>query len=189
MTPFLVGASYQFLSSGQYPLSNYAYTTPQLTCTINQMGRLAPSAGQEAFVSHLTFGAKPKISLAVQVTLLLYALFGHSALAEAANVTLKVVLPASNPGSVTATGGINCTPACSASYAAGTTVKLNAWPDGNSVFGGWSVGACGVSPTCAVTLNADTTVAATFNGPGGGGGSSSSSRSSRAPCRWNRSED
>jgi hypothetical protein len=126
-------------------------------------------------------------SLAARFALTLCAIFAHSAFAEAANVTLKVVLPTSNPGSVTAAGGINCTPACSASYAAGTTVTLYQWVDGSSIFGSWSVGSCGSARSCAVTLNADTTVTATFNGPngsvGGGiirGGSSSSASSTGA---------
>ena len=41
---------------------------------------------------------------------------------------------------------------------------LTETPDANMVFAGWSGGTCsGLATTCSVTMNADTTVNATFN--------------------------
>jgi hypothetical protein len=66
-------------------------------------------------------------------------------------------------------GGISCPGTCSASFGQGTVVTLTATPTGSfSVFGGWSgAPGCGASPTCSVTLNADTSVTATFDGSAG----------------------
>lgn len=61
-------------------------------------------------------------------------------------------------GSVSCNGG-----ACAGSYPEGATVTLTAAPDSGSTFAGWSGGGCSGSGSCAVTINADTTVAATFD--------------------------
>jgi hypothetical protein len=59
--------------------------------------------------------------------------------------------------------GIDCGTVCSASFNDGEVVTLTAQPDLNSVFSpGWSGGACTGTGTCIATLNADTTVTATF---------------------------
>ncbi len=58
--------------------------------------------------------------------------------------------------------GINCGVDCSEAYASGTSVTLTAIPDTGFVFGGWSGGGCSGTGTCIVTMNADTTVNATF---------------------------
>jgi alpha-tubulin suppressor-like RCC1 family protein len=65
-------------------------------------------------------------------------------------------------GGVTA-AGIQCAPDCSESYAAGTTVVLTATPDARSTFHGWTGCDTVSGPTCTVTVNAATTVTATFN--------------------------
>ena len=109
------------------------------------------------------------IAKIAKYSLLLGALFAHAALAEAAQYTLTVVLPTQNPGTVNAANGISCTPNCSASFPAGSVVTLYTQPDGDSVFGGWSDADCGGQSSCTVTMNADTIVSATFNGPGGVG--------------------
>lgn len=59
--------------------------------------------------------------------------------------------------------GINCGATCSESYAGGTVVTLTAAPTAGSTFAGWSGGGCAGIGTCDVTLNANTTVTATFN--------------------------
>jgi hypothetical protein len=61
-----------------------------------------------------------------------------------------------------APAGINCGATCSADYAGGTVVTLTATPSGGSTFAGWT-GGCTGTGTCVVTLNANTTLTATFN--------------------------
>jgi hypothetical protein len=73
----------------------------------------------------------------------------------------------SNPGTGSVTfspSGINCVATCSESFATGTAVNVTATPNVGSTFGGWS-GCDSVSgQTCIInSLNADTTVAVTFN--------------------------
>jgi murein DD-endopeptidase MepM/ murein hydrolase activator NlpD len=57
--------------------------------------------------------------------------------------------------------GINCGNTCSASFSQGSTLNLTATPAFNSIFTGWS-GACSVTGTCSVTMDADKTATATF---------------------------
>ncbi len=60
--------------------------------------------------------------------------------------------------------GINCGPACSASFASGTQVTLTATAGASSSFAGWTGGGCsGSSPTCTLTLSAAQQVTASFN--------------------------
>jgi len=49
-----------------------------------------------------------------------------------------------------------------APYNSGTVVTLTAAPAGGSTFSGWSGGGCSGTGSCVVTMNAATTVAATF---------------------------
>jgi hypothetical protein len=64
-------------------------------------------------------------------------------------------------GAITSTpSGISCGTTCSRSFPVGTNVTLNAAPNANFSFAGWS-GACS-GAACTVTMNADTAVAATF---------------------------
>jgi Divergent InlB B-repeat domain len=65
-------------------------------------------------------------------------------------------------GYVGGAGGIDCGPTCSASLQAGTAFSLVAVPDDGSTFGGWSGPCTGTGP-CALTVDADTTVTATFD--------------------------
>jgi hypothetical protein len=58
--------------------------------------------------------------------------------------------------------GIDCGPACSASFPNGTFVTLTANPAPGSVFAGWSGGGCSGTAPCTVTLSASTAVTATF---------------------------
>src|SRR5438445_4146132 len=81
-------------------------------------------------------------------------------------------------------GGISCGATCSAPYNSGTVVTLTAGAAGGSTFSGWSGGGCSGTGSCVVTMNAATTVAATFdptptflltvNKPGAGSGTVSS---------------
>jgi glycosyl hydrolase family 44/List-Bact-rpt repeat protein len=61
-------------------------------------------------------------------------------------------------------GQINCPAACSTTYGAGTSVTLTAVPGNGHSFGPWG-GACGgTATTCALTLNSNQSVTATFSG-------------------------
>ena len=71
------------------------------------------------------------------------------------SLTVNKVGPGS--GSVSCDGG-----ACASSYPEGTTVTLTAAADSGSSFTGWAGGGCSGTGNCVVTLNADTTVTASF---------------------------
>lgn len=77
----------------------------------------------------------------------------------------QFTLSISTAGSGTITSnpaGISCGQACSGSFDAGTTVILTANPSSGFVFAGWSGPACtGISP-CAVRMNSNVSVNATF---------------------------
>ncbi|MBI5405335.1 MAG: hypothetical protein HY976_03870 [Candidatus Kerfeldbacteria bacterium] len=73
---------------------------------------------------------------------------------------------------------INCGTNCSATFPAGTLVRLEAVPAAGYTFLGWSGGCTGLAE-CVVTLNTNTTVFALFSdgsGGGGGGGGSGTPR-------------
>jgi hypothetical protein len=77
--------------------------------------------------------------------------------------TLTVSKSGSGIGTITsADGGIVCGATCFASYTSGTVITLTANPAAGSLFAGWSGGGCSGTGTCMVTVNADTTVTATF---------------------------
>ncbi|MFN7955460.1 MAG: hypothetical protein U0610_27295 [bacterium] len=58
--------------------------------------------------------------------------------------------------------GINCGSACAANFAPGTLVTLTATPASGQKFSGWSGGVCTGTAPCQVTMNAATSVTATF---------------------------
>ena len=74
--------------------------------------------------------------------------------------TLTVALAGSGSGRVSG-GGLSCPSTCSKSFASGTAVTLTASPATGSSFSGWS-GACTGTGACAVTMNSDQSVTATF---------------------------
>jgi hypothetical protein len=77
--------------------------------------------------------------------------------------TLTVSRAGTGSGSVSSSpSGITCGATCSAPFADGTMVTLTATPAAGSTFTGWS-GGCTGTGTCEVTLNADTSVTATFS--------------------------
>jgi hypothetical protein len=82
-------------------------------------------------------------------------------------LSLSVTLKDGAGGSVTDnSGNLNCV-SCSTDpwgYKSGTTVTLTASPVSGTTFQGWGGACSGTSPTCTVTINADTSVSATFEG-------------------------
>jgi len=58
--------------------------------------------------------------------------------------------------------GISCPGDCVEAFNSGISVTLTAKPDAGSSFEGWSGGGCSGTATCIVTMNADTSVTATF---------------------------
>lgn len=77
--------------------------------------------------------------------------------------TLTITLAGTGSGTVTSTpAGISCKPTCSASFAAGTSVKLTTAPAAGNYFAGWS-GACKGTSACTVVMNSDLSATATFN--------------------------
>lgn len=76
--------------------------------------------------------------------------------------TLNVVAAGAGAGTVTSNPtGINCGATCSASFASGTSVTLNAAPTAGNTFSGWS-GDCTGTGSCVVTMGASKNVTATF---------------------------
>ena len=88
----------------------------------------------------------------------------------AAPATLIVIVNGSGTGTVDSwPAGIDCPGDCSDTYPAGTGVELTATATGGSVFTGWLGGGCGLAATCTVTVDAATSVSATFGAPGTSG--------------------
>lgn len=77
--------------------------------------------------------------------------------------TLTVVRTGGGTGTITSSpAGITCGSDCFQDYNAGTSVTLTATAAAGARFTGWTGGGCGATSTCAVTLNAPTTVTADF---------------------------
>jgi len=81
--------------------------------------------------------------------------------------SLTVAKAGSGSGTVTSSpSGIDCGGACSESYVSGSSILLAAVPSAGSQFSSWSGACTGTDPnSCAVTLNSNQTVTATFNIP------------------------
>ena len=78
------------------------------------------------------------------------------------NPDLTVSLLGAGTGTVTSSpAGINCPTTCSASFPQSTQITLSETSGTNNGFGGWG-GACTGNTTCSVTLNAPSSVTATF---------------------------
>ena len=81
--------------------------------------------------------------------------------------TLTVTMNDAGNGRVsTSPEGIFCETDCSEAYSSGTQVTLAATPYSGFIFTGWSGGDCSGTGTCTLTINANTSVTATFD-PGG----------------------
>ena len=76
---------------------------------------------------------------------------------------LSVALTGGGAGTVTSTpSGINCGATCAASFDTGKQVTLSAEEASGSTFAGWSGGGCSGIDGCTLTLDANTTVTASF---------------------------
>ncbi len=106
-------------------------------------------------------GAGPTCTVIVDVDTTLLALFAAQ---TSLRFDLTVALRGSGAGTVTSTpAGIQCQTTCSTSYGKGTAVTLVATAEPGARFAGWG-GACGGGgASCAVILNAGTSVTATFS--------------------------
>lgn len=78
-------------------------------------------------------------------------------------IPLTVQLAGTGSGTVTGSGVTCSGSACSGEYPPHTMVTLAASPASNATFSGWSGGGCTGTSTCTVTLDAATTVTATFD--------------------------
>ncbi len=75
-----------------------------------------------------------------------------------------LVVKNTGQGTVTSdTGGIACGATCSASFAAGTPVKLTAIPIAGYQFSGWGGNCVGYGNSCMLTMDAAKTVTANFD--------------------------
>jgi hypothetical protein len=85
-----------------------------------------------------------------------------SAVLSVSQTTYTLSVSVTGSGTVTSSpSGISCGSTCSASFAAGTQVALGATPATGSSFTGWG-GACSGTGICQVTMNAATSVTASF---------------------------
>lgn len=77
--------------------------------------------------------------------------------------TLTVTKAGSGVGRIISSpAGIDCGPACSGAFPAGSSVVLSALASPGSVFVGWTGAGCQGTGACTVALGADTTVTAAF---------------------------
>lgn len=100
-------------------------------------------------------GASPTCNLTARGDVTTSAVFGYP---------VTVSTTGSGGGTVTSDpAGIACGDACTAAFAAGSTVMLAAAPDSASGFGGWSDVCSGSLPTCQVTVDGPVSVGASFD--------------------------
>jgi hypothetical protein len=98
-----------------------------------------------------------------QVTLATNTTVTASSKKKPATKMLSVALTGGGSGTVTSSpSGINCGATCAASFDTGTQIALTAAPASDSTFTGWSGGGCSGNDSCALTLDAATTVTASF---------------------------
>jgi phospholipase C len=107
-------------------------------------------------------GANPSCTLTLSASQQVTATFSTIP----TTAVLTVVLAGAGTGSISSSpAGISCGATCSASFTGGTQVTLTETPGANSSFTGWTGGCVGNGPTCALTMNANQQVTATFGPP------------------------
>jgi hypothetical protein len=60
---------------------------------------------------------------------------------------------------------INCVDTCHSTVHGGRTVTLTATGGPNAIFSGWSDASCGTNPVCAIDIESDVSLTATFDAP------------------------
>ena len=119
--------------------------------TVNEVLAALGSTGVQVLDSRNGI-TKPRISLPAAL----------NALVTGVSYTLSVTKAGAGTGVVTSSpAGIDCGVTCSASFASGTLVTLNATATGSGYFTGWG-GACSGVGACTVTMSAAQSVTATF---------------------------
>jgi phospholipase C len=116
-----------------------------------------PSSGDSfANWSGACSGSSPTCTLTMNGSTAVSATFNHT----------QVQLSVSETGGGTITSspaGINCGAICSTDFNTGSSVTLTATPAAGNSFNGWTGACSGSSTTCALVLNAASSVAASFN--------------------------
>ena len=109
-------------------------------------------------------------SLGIAICLWL-TFFGLAEAQRGGKTKYTVDVTVAGAGVVTSsTGGISCEPTCSTSVNAGTSITFTALPDPGVTFSTWG-GDCAAftaSPTCTLSIEAPTTLSATFEGVAAG---------------------
>lgn len=138
----------QVLAVGDRPLEGFAvaWSSPDsVVATIDANGLLTARSPGLVTISASTSG-----------------ITGTAAITVVSKPVLTVVKGGGGGGRVTSNpAGVDCGAACGFAFAPGAAVALSAVADAGSTFVGWG-GACSGSGACALTLNADTQVTATF---------------------------
>jgi hypothetical protein len=149
-------------SNGGSPINGYT-----VTCT-PAAGLAVPASGSGSPITVLGLTNGVTYTCTVHATTLVgdgpeSAASNPVTPSAAAPATLTIVVRGSGTGTVDSVPpGIACPIDCSEIYPAGTGVMLTATATNGSVFTGWLGGGCGLATTCTVTVNAATTVSATF---------------------------
>jgi uncharacterized delta-60 repeat protein len=122
-------------------------------------GAAAVNAGAGAFADALALAPDRRIVVAGATNdenLLLFRALGDP-------FAVTVAKAGTGSGSVQSSSpGIDCGTSCSAPFDDGAGITLTATPAPGSAFAGWSGAGCGGTGACALTMNADQTVTASF---------------------------
>ncbi|MEW6217992.1 MAG: choice-of-anchor D domain-containing protein [Thermodesulfobacteriota bacterium] len=130
---------------------------PDGVCSL-QLAFTPAAAGERQAVLAIPSNALPRL-LEVSLT-------GTGQL-PASHHTLVIFRDGSGRGTVRATDRtIDCGSLCSAAFAHGTRLTLEAVPDPGSVFEGWVGGGCAGTGACSVSVDEDLAVKATFRSTG-----------------------
>lgn len=125
----------------------------------------AEAIGRSVFTgwSGACSGTNPTCTLTLNESKEVTAKFSKGVTSYTLTVATTVTGNGTGTGSVTSTvGGISCGATCTASFAAGTLVSLEAAPVSGSSFVSWSGSCSGTTATCLLTMDAVKNATATF---------------------------